>query len=92
MPRKVRDVQAGLLKKGFVRKDSKDAHFHLWVNGKKTPVYTMVSQGEKEIHDGLLATMARQVKLSGREFADLLECPLSAETYESMLRERGHIE
>lgn len=92
MPRKVRDVEASLTRKGFVRKNSKDAHFHLWIDGKKTLVYTMISQGEKEIHDGLLGAMARQVKLSSRQFAQLIECPLSLEEYTSLLREAGHID
>jgi predicted RNA binding protein YcfA (HicA-like mRNA interferase family) len=91
MPRSVRDVMAGLERKGFVRRNSKDSYFHLWVAGKKTPIYTKMSHGEREIHDGLLAAMARQVRLSTHQFGQLIDCPLTVEQYIRQLREGGQI-
>lgn len=92
MPRKVRDVEAALIKKGFQRRESKDAYFHFWVDGKKTSLWTKISQGEKEIHDGLVAMMARQVRLKTRQFGELIDCPLSQTEYEGILRDAGHID
>ncbi len=91
MPRTAKDVSSALERKGFERRESKDAYFHLWVNGKKTPIFTKMSQGEREIHDGLLGAMARQVRLRKAQFDDLIECPLSKEDYVGILREEGHI-
>jgi predicted RNA binding protein YcfA (HicA-like mRNA interferase family) len=89
MPKRAKDVAAGLEAKGFRRENSKDVHYRLFVDGKKTIVYTMISHGEKEIHDGLLGTMARQVKLTRKLFNDLIECPLTFDEYIMRLRKAG---
>lgn len=91
MPRNAKKVSAALERKGFERRDAKDAYFHLWADGKKTPIYTKISHGEREIHDGLLGRMALQLKLRRAQFDDLIECPLSREDYVGILREEGHI-
>lgn len=91
MPRRAKEVEAGLLQKGFQLRQSKDAYFHLWHEGKKTAIWTKISHGEREIHDGLLAAMSRQVKLSRRQFDDLVDCPLSKEEYISLLKESGDL-
>lgn len=92
MPHKVKDIHAALTSKGFQVRESKDRMYHLYSNGKKTPIWTKISQGEKEIHDNLLATMARQqLKLSRKDFDRLIECPLSQEEYERMMRDAKHI-
>jgi predicted RNA binding protein YcfA (HicA-like mRNA interferase family) len=92
MPMKAREVIGGLEKKGFERRDGKDIFLHLKVNGLKTAVFTKVSQAEKEIHDGLLAAMARQLRLSRRQFDDLVRCPLDAPEYLQLLRDGNHID
>jgi predicted RNA binding protein YcfA (HicA-like mRNA interferase family) len=91
MPRDAKDVAAGLAVKGFVRREG-DHHFYsLLVGGKKTGIITKVSHGEKEIHDGLLAQMAKQTRLVKKDFLDLVDCPLSAEDYLRKLRDGGHL-
>jgi predicted RNA binding protein YcfA (HicA-like mRNA interferase family) len=92
MPRKARDVIAGLQNKGFRRRDAKDIYLHLFVAGRKTAIWTKVSHGEKEIHDGLIATMSRQLRLNKRQFGELVECPLSEEQYLDLLRGQNHLE
>ena len=92
MPRRAKDIEAGLSRKGFQRRESKDAYFHLWIDGKKTAIYTKMSQGETEIHDVLVSAMARQLKLTTRQFGDLIECPLKLDEYTRILRDGGHIE
>ena len=47
MPKAAREVMAALAKKGFKKTENDHAFFHLWVGGKKTPIYTKVSHGEK---------------------------------------------
>ncbi len=91
MLKDARDVISGLQRKGFRPKENDPTFLHLWVDGKKTSIYTKVSHGEKEIHDKLLATMARQVKLVKRQFLELVDCPLTLNEYVRGLRRDGHI-
>jgi len=92
MPRDARDVASSLASKGFRERPGHHRFFHLHVAGKKTRIWTKTSHGCREIHDGLLSAMARQLRLAKREFHDLLECPLSAEEYVRKLRDRGEVE
>lgn len=92
MPRDARDVLAGLESKGFVRRHNDHKFLHLWVDGKKTAIFTKVSHGEKEIGDRLLGIMARQVSLTKKYFLDLVDCPLTADRYLALLREQGKID
>ena len=91
MPRDARTVAKSLKGKGFRDRHNDHTFFHLWVDDKKTPIFTKISHGEKEIGNPLLSTMARQLRLSSRQFDSLLDCPLSQEEYVEILRENGHI-
>lgn len=93
MPRKARQVESALLTKGFRRADSKHRKFRYHKsNGAETGIRTLLSHGgNREIGDSLLATMARQCRLTRREFERLIDCPLSQEQYEDLLKARGHI-
>lgn len=57
------------------------------VAGYKTEIRTRVSyqSGGGDIGDNLLGVMARQVKLSRRDFEQLIDCPLSRDGYEAKL-------
>ncbi len=92
MPRDRRDVEHGLAAKGFDETQG-DHHFFTYHTdaGLKTPVYTKTSHGMREIGDPLLSLMAKQCKLSRREFFSLLDCPLSRADYETLLSAGGHI-
>jgi len=63
MPRSAREVAANLERKGFRADDGDHTFVRLFVDGKNTGIRTKISHGEKEIHDGLLAQMARQTRL-----------------------------
>ena len=91
MPRKAKDVSENLLKKGFRQRNSGDKYFHFFINGKKTAVFTFMSHGEKEIHDGLLSQMAKQTRLVKKEFLELVDCPMTETRYLELLRARGHV-
>jgi len=91
MPKDAKKVLAGLEKKGFLRKDNDHRFLHLWVDRRKTSIYTKISHGEKEIGDNLLGMMARQLKLNRRQFADLVDCPMTLPEYIQVLRDGGHV-
>jgi len=52
----------------------------------------MISHGETNCGAKYLTTMARQLALKRDEFVSLVECPLSRDEYEKLLRERGKLE
>lgn len=86
MPRKQADVERALRSKGFIQSES---HHHFFIYhssaGRKTPVKTKTSHGQREISDDLLGKMALQVKLSKGDFLALVDCPLSRDEYETKL-------
>jgi hypothetical protein len=89
MTRDAKEVSAGLAKKGFVPRENDHTFYHLFVAGKKTIVNTKISHGEKDIGDRLLGMMARQLRLSKRDFLNLIDCPLSFDEYVKLLRNEG---
>jgi len=89
---KARDIEAALIKKGFVHKDTHHRMFYLRVNGKITGVHTFMSHGQMDYSADLLAKMKNQLHLSGKEFTALVQCPLTGERYLRLLIERGVIE
>jgi hypothetical protein len=93
MPRKQSDVEKSLIIKGF-RKENNDHHFFHYYSkaGKKTRVFTKTSHGTREIDDGLLRLMARQVKLTKTDFDNLIDCPLDRDSYEKKLIEQGIVQ
>lgn len=91
MPKPAREVAASLGQKGFRKRENDHAFFHLWVGDKKTVIYTKISHGEKEIHDRLLGIMARQLKLSGKQFKELIDCHFTGKQLVQHLRKGGHI-
>ena len=79
-----------LLKKGFSEFPKGD-HIVLeyWVDG-KIIAHTKLSHGSKKDLDSyLIRQMSTQCKLTKKEFADLVNCPLSAEAYRDKLQEKG---
>ena len=91
MPLEVRDIERSLPRKGFVRKASKDIYFSFEFEGKDWGISTFVSHGQREIGDSLAGKMARQVKLTKRDFVRLVECPMDHDEYVTKLRELGNL-
>ena len=88
-----RDVEAAVKKKGF-RVDEGDHYwFFYWTTGGlKTTIRTKTSHGStKDLGDGLLKEMARQLRISKGQFLDLVDCPLTREQYEADLEGNGWI-
>jgi hypothetical protein len=94
MPRPKDKVTSALVSKGFV---PRGAHHVMLVyyttTGQKTRACTKTSHTPKmkDITDGLLAQMAKQCRLSTREFLGLVDCQVSRTAFEELLRERGEI-
>jgi hypothetical protein len=94
LPQQARDVREALLKKGFKDADKKnpDHDFYFFYhNGKKTSVFTKISHNEREIHDGNCSNMAKQMKLSNKQFREFVDCPLELKHYLALLVQGRHI-
>jgi hypothetical protein len=89
--RKCKDVSAALLKKGFQLREGDHQYFvyHRSSDAKKTPVFTKISHGEREIGDFLLGHMAKQCKVARADFLDLVDCPMDRTGYEAKLAMQG---
>jgi hypothetical protein len=85
MPRKQREVEKGLCRKGFRRAES---HHHFFIyhslGGEKTNLFTKTSHGNIELSDYLLGRMARQIKLSKSQFFEFVDCTISQQAYEDL--------
>lgn len=91
MPLKVRTIQTALRRKGFEERQGSHYFYHLYVDGKKTRVHTMVSHGDREIGDKLIKDMSKELMLPKAEFLRLVKCSLSGEEYVAFLRAEGKI-
>jgi hypothetical protein len=83
-----------LNKKGFLSKKGKSKHikYTLYVNGKKTGIYTWISHGLDEYEDRLLNAMRKEIHLeTSQELDDLIECPMSKDALIYLLTKRGEI-
>ena len=91
MPQKARDVKKALETKGFREQKRDHWYYHFYHNGKKSQIYTKISYGETDISNMLCSAMARQIKLSGRQFESFIECTLTGEMYLKVLIDGKHI-
>lgn len=95
MPLKVRDVDSALRKKGFQESGKKNpdhTYYILFYNGKRTGIFTKISHGEKELRDGLCSLMARQIKLTRRQFDEFVDCPLTYDLYVRILVQASELD
>ena len=90
MPKPRRAVMAALERKGFVASEGDNTYYiYHTADGRKTLAKTKVSHSGKDIADPILGMMARQCKLTAPQFRNLVDCPLSREAYETILRNQG---
>ena len=95
MPRPKRKVESILQKKGFklVSKDRDHDYFFVYINNKKTAVNTKVSRGsKKDIPDGLLSAMRREMNLEKNDFERYFNCTMTGEEYIAYLKEKNLID
>ena len=81
------DVERALLDKGMERDESHHAMFRKRLEG-VTHLVTRMSHGAREIDDGLGKLMANQLCLQLAEFWRLVDCPLSEDAWDDLVRQR----
>lgn len=94
MPLERADIEGALSSKGFSKDPSGDHnYFRYYSQGKKTQIYTKTSHGSKykNLSDDLVSAMAKQCKLTTKQFKELVSCTMSGAEYEGMLATAGHI-
>lgn len=64
----------------------------MYINGEKTHINTRVSYGHREISDYLITTMAKQMKITRKEFEEFVSCKLTEDGYRDILVNKGEIE
>lgn len=86
-------IISALLSKGFVRASGNRDHqyFFFHYRGKKSDIFTRISHGARTVDDWLVGRMAKQVRLSKREFLSLVECTLSGAEYARLMADRGEV-
>jgi len=86
-PFSARDVDAALLRKGFVKRHGDHTYYHFKYKGRDVGVSTKISHGEREIGQGLIKRMRAQMRLENNaDFARFVECPLTLEEYVALLK------
>lgn len=87
-----KDMKKALGQKGFVGRQGDHTFFTLWVNGKKTRIFTKFSHDNRDYSGKLLGLVRNQLgRLSPEEFERLIACPLKHDEYVRILRERNRI-
>ncbi len=82
-------VRRSLKNKGFSENNGDHKFLEFFLDGKQI-LHTKISHGSThDIGNYLIGQMARQCKLSKKEFADLVNCPLTRENYEKKVRDQG---
>jgi len=93
-PRKTKEIQKVLEKKGFILEPAKEHHqfYYLEIDGKKQAIKTYFSHGKKEYDKFLMNQIKKQLRFKETEKAeDFFDCPMSKEQYIEMLTELGEI-
>ena len=93
MPRDKRDVENGLLAKGFQQRDGDHNYFiYHSIEGKKSMAKTKTSLGRGfDIDDNLLSQMAKQCGVTKQNFLKLIDCPLQRSDYEVLIKLSGKL-
>ena len=85
---KARQVEKALITKlDFEQRDSHHRIYRLYLDGRLV-ARTFVSHGQRELTSYHIGQMAKQMRLSRREFLDAVECPLDREAYHTLIRQR----
>ena len=92
MPFSTRTVQKALRSKLRFKEDRGRSHpqFVLWHDGRIIAT-THISHGSsnKEISDGVIGAMAKQLGVTGRQFRDVVSCAVTREQFLRLILEDG---
>jgi len=85
---KVRQVERALTAKlNFERHDSHHRVYRLYLDDRLV-ARTFISHGQRELTAYHIGQMAKQIRLSSREFLDAVECPLDRDAYYALIHQR----
>ncbi len=92
MPRKRKDIESALSKKGFRPQNKHHKYYYFYDGDTFTGIYTYISTGNKykDYGDALLSKMAKQLKLNSRkELCELVDCSMDQAKYRGKLEKQG---
>lgn len=87
-------IESALPQKGFVKEETHHRYFYHEYKGKRTGAYTYTSRGSsyKTYGVALLKRMRTELRLDTiAQAAELFNCPMSGEGYNSILRSKNLI-
>ena len=79
-------VEKALEKVGHVNENGDHNRYRLYIDGKRTDIRTKTSHNGQDIGDDLIASMARQIHLSRKEFISLVNGQISKNEYLEILK------
>src|SRR5919199_3763053 len=85
-PRPAQEVRQALLAKGMAQDENHHEMYRKTVEG-VTHLVTRISHNARQIDDGLGTFMAHQCCLRLREFWSLVDCPMSEEHWNNLIRD-----
>ena len=85
--RRTQVVRQALLNKGMEQDENHHEMYRKTIEG-VTHLVTRISHSRRQIDDGLGKLMATQCCLYLREFWQLVDCPLSEEEWDNLVRNR----
>ncbi len=86
------DTEKALLQKGFKQSDTHHRYYYLYVDGKRTQVFTYMSHrpSGSDVYTPEVASMKRQMYFdSPNQFRAFVRCDISGTQYVDHLREKG---
>jgi hypothetical protein len=73
--------------------NSRDEVYWYWLDGKKAARVIMPNRHSRSsLSSGFITNIRHNLKLTTREFEDLVDCPLTAEQYAELFRARINTE
>ncbi len=79
-------VEKALEKVGYINENGDHNRYRLYIDGKRTDIRTKTSHNGQDIGDDLIASMARQIHLSKRDFIKLVNGHISKDEYIEILK------
>lgn len=80
-------IETALMKKGFKKDSGRDHIYFIYrrKDGCLSQVRTKISHSAKDIADNLISQMAKQCKLTNKDFKELVGCSLSQDDFERLI-------
>ena len=94
MPLNARVFQKALSRKGFrLDRRTTDNLYYLWVDDRKTRVFTKASMGRsEELGESFVSKIKNQMRLDKAQLRSFVDCAMGFTDYVNVLREKRVIE